>query len=206
VIGNDTAITMAGASGNFELNVMLPVMARNILESARLLATTSRLLADRCVDGIEADVDRARELAEGSPSIVTPLNRYIGYEAAAAVAKQSIKERRPIRDVVLERGHVERGELTEAQLDAALAVLAMTRPPRCREVPPDATTRHTACLGGNPPKWTEPCAGRAQVSVHLGGLPAGALNLSTSAVSGSARRSRRRRACRRSCGCTSAPT
>jgi fumarate hydratase class II len=130
VIGNDTAITMAGASGNFELNVMLPVMARNILESARLLATTSRLLADRCVDGIEADVDRARELAEGSPSIVTPLNRYIGYEAAAAVAKQSIKERRPIRDVVLERGHVERGELTEAQLDEALDVLAMTRPPR----------------------------------------------------------------------------
>jgi fumarate hydratase class II len=130
VIGNDTAITMAGASGNFELNVMLPVMARNILESARLLATTSRLLADRCVDGIEADVDRARELAEGSPSIVTPLNRYIGYEAAAAAAKQSIKERRPIRDVVLERGHVERGELTEAQLDEALDVLAMTRPPR----------------------------------------------------------------------------
>ena len=130
VIGNDTAITLAGASGNFELNVMLPVLARNILESAHLLATTSRLLADRCVDGIEADVDRARELAEGSPSIVTPLNRYIGYEAAAAVAKQSIKERRPIRDVVLERGHVERGELTEVQLDEALDVLAMTRPPR----------------------------------------------------------------------------
>jgi fumarate hydratase, class II len=130
VIGNDTAITMAGASGNFELNVMLPVLARNILESAHLLAATSRLLADRCVDGIEADVDRARELAEGSPSIVTPLNRYIGYEAASAVAKQSIKERRPIRDVVLERGHVERGELTEAQLDEALDVLAMTRPPR----------------------------------------------------------------------------
>jgi fumarate hydratase, class II len=130
VIGNDTAITMAGASGNFELNVMLPVLARNILESAHLLATTSRLLADRCVDGIDADVDRARELAEGSPSIVTPLNRYIGYEAAAVVAKQSIKERRPIRDVVLERGHVERGELTEAQLEEALDVLAMTRPPR----------------------------------------------------------------------------
>jgi len=130
VIGNDTAITVAGASGNFELNVMLPVLAKNVLESAQLLASTSRLLADRCVDGIEADVERARELAEGSPSIVTPLNRYIGYEAAAAVAKQSIKERRPIRDVVLERGHVERGELTEAQLDEALDVLAMTRPPR----------------------------------------------------------------------------
>ena len=130
VVGNDTAVTVAGAAGNFELNVMLPVMARNVLESAHLLASTSRLLADRCVDGIEADRDRARELAEGSPSIVTPLNRYIGYEAAAAVAKQSIKERRPIRDVVLERGHVERGELTEAQLDEALDVLAMTRPPK----------------------------------------------------------------------------
>jgi fumarate hydratase class II len=130
VIGNDTAITVAGASGAFELNVMLPVMARNILESVHLLAVTSRLLADRCVAGIEADRERARELAEGSPSIVTPLNRYIGYEAAAAVAKQSIAERRPIRDVVVERGHVERGELTEQQLDEALDVLAMTRPPR----------------------------------------------------------------------------
>jgi fumarate hydratase class II len=119
VIGNDTAITVAGAPGAFELNVMLPVMARNILESATLLAAASRLLADR-----------SRELAEGSPSIVTPLNRYIGYEAAAAVAKQSIKERRPIRDVVIERGHVASGELTEEQLDQALDVLAMTRPPR----------------------------------------------------------------------------
>jgi fumarate hydratase class II len=129
VIGNDTTITIAGASGAFELNVMLPVMARNILESARLLSTTSRLLADRCVQGIEADRERALELAQGSPSIVTPLNRYIGYEAAAAVAKQSIKERRPIRDIVIERGHVSSGELTEAQLDEALDVLAMTRPP-----------------------------------------------------------------------------
>jgi fumarate hydratase class II len=130
VIGNDAAITLAGASGNFELNVMLPLMARDILESATLLATTSRLLADRCVAGIEADRDRSLELAEGSPSIVTPLNRYIGYEAAAAVAKQSIKERRPIREIVIERGHVERGELTQEQRDEALDVLAMTRPPQ----------------------------------------------------------------------------
>ena len=130
VLGNDATITAAGASGAFELNVMLPVMARNILESTSLLAATARLLADRCVAGIEADRERSRELAEGSPSIVTPLNRYIGYEAAAAVAKQSIKERRPIRDVVVERGHVANGELTEAQLDEALDVLAMTRPPR----------------------------------------------------------------------------
>jgi fumarate hydratase class II len=130
VIGNDVTITTAGAAGNFELNVMLPVMAKNILESTRLLSATTRLLADRCVDGIEADVERCRELAEGSPSIVTPLNRWIGYEAAAAVAKQSVKERRSIREVVLERGHVESGELTEQQLDEALDVLGMARPER----------------------------------------------------------------------------
>ena len=87
VIGNDAAVAFAGASGNFELNVMLPVMARNLLESIRLLANVSRLLADRCVDGIVANVEHCRTLAESSPSIVTPLNRYIGYENAAAVAK-----------------------------------------------------------------------------------------------------------------------
>ncbi len=125
VIGNDVTVTTAGAAGNFELNVMLPVMARNILDSTRLLAATSRLLADRCVDGIEADPERCRELAEGSPSIVTPLNRYIGYEAAAAVVKQALKERRPIRDVVVERGHVSSGEISEEELDRQLDVLAM---------------------------------------------------------------------------------
>ncbi len=128
VIGNDTAVTVAGASGNFELNVMMPVLARNVLESLRLLSTTSRLLADRCIDGISADVERCREMAESSPSVVTPLNRYIGYEAAAKVAKQSLAERKTIRQVVLERGHVERGELTEEQLDEALDVLRMTHP------------------------------------------------------------------------------
>jgi fumarate hydratase, class II len=129
VIGNDVTITTAGAAGNFELNVMLPVLAKNILESIRLLASTSRLLADRCVDGITAEVEHARQLAESSPSIVTPLNRYIGYEAAAAVVKQAVAERRTIRDVVLDQGHVRDGRLTEAQLDEALDVLAMTRPP-----------------------------------------------------------------------------
>jgi fumarate hydratase class II len=102
-------------------------MARNVLESIRLLANVSRLLADRCVDGITANVDRCRELAESSPSIVTPLNKYIGYEEAAAVAKQALKERRTIREVVVERGHVRDGHLTEEQLDAALDVLAMAR-------------------------------------------------------------------------------
>ncbi|GAB3986610.1 class II fumarate hydratase [Actinoallomurus acanthiterrae] len=130
VIGNDAAIAFGGAAGNFELNVMLPMFARNLLESIRLLANVSRLFADRCVEGIEADADRCREYAESSPSIVTPLNRYIGYEEAAAVAKQALRERRTIREVVLERGHVDAGRLTIEQLDAALDVLAMTRPSR----------------------------------------------------------------------------
>ena len=130
VIGNDATVAFAGSSGNFELNVMLPVMARNLLESIRLLANVSRLLADRCVAGIVADVDHCRTLAESSPSIVTPLNRYIGYENAAAVAKKALKEGKTIRQVVLESGFIADGKLTEEQLDAALDVLAMTRPPQ----------------------------------------------------------------------------
>jgi fumarate hydratase class II len=128
VIGNDAAITFGGAAGSFELNVMLPMLARNILESVRLLAAISRLFADRCIDGIEADVERCREYAESSPSIVTPLNRYIGYEAAAKVAKQALAQRRTIREVVLENGYVDEGKLTVEQLDAALDVLGMTHP------------------------------------------------------------------------------
>ena len=128
VVGNDVAVAWGGGAGSFELNVMLPMLARNVLESIRLLANASRLLADRCVDGIEADVERCREYAEGSPSIVTPLNRYIGYENAAVVAKKALAERKTIREVVIEQGHVERGELTEAQLDEALDVLRMTHP------------------------------------------------------------------------------
>jgi fumarate hydratase class II len=128
VVGNDAAVAWGGGAGSFELNVMLPMLARNVLESIRLLANASRLLADRCVDGIEADVERCREYAEGSPSIVTPLNRYIGYENAAVVAKKALADRKTIREVVIEQGHVERGELTEAQLDEALDVLRMTHP------------------------------------------------------------------------------
>ncbi len=128
VVGNDAAVTAGGAAGNFELNVMLPMMARNILESIQMLANTSTLLADRCVDGITANVEHCRTLAESSPSIVTPLNRYIGYESAAAVAKSALKQGKTIRQVVIEEGYVERGDLTEAELDAALDVLSMTRP------------------------------------------------------------------------------
>ncbi|GAA2798160.1 class II fumarate hydratase [Crossiella cryophila] len=125
VIGNDGTVAFAGAAGNFELNVMMPVMARNVLESARLLAAVARLLADKVIVGAEPDVERLREYAESSPSVVTPLNRYIGYEEAAAIAKQSLKERKTIREVVLERGHVDNGKLTLAQLDEALDVLKM---------------------------------------------------------------------------------
>ncbi|GHA72170.1 class II fumarate hydratase [Streptomyces termitum] len=128
VTGNDTTVATAGASGNFELNVMIPVMARNLLESVRLLANASRLLADRTVDGVTANAERAREYAESSPSVVTPLNRYLGYEEAARIAKRSLAERKTIREVVLEAGHVERGDLTLEQLDEALDVLRMTRP------------------------------------------------------------------------------
>ncbi|MFI1385083.1 class II fumarate hydratase [Embleya sp. NPDC020886] len=128
VIGNDAAVAFGGAAGNFELNVMLPVMARNLLESIRLLDNVTRVLADRTVAGIEADVERMREYAESSPSVVTPLNRFLGYEEAARIAKQSLAERKTIRQVVIERGHVSAGRLTEAELDTALDVLGMTRP------------------------------------------------------------------------------
>jgi fumarate hydratase class II len=126
VIGNDAAITVAGASGSFELNVAMPVIARNLLESVRLLSTSSRLLAERCVDGITADAERMRRYAESSPSVVTPLNKYVGYEAAAKIAKQALAEGATIRETVIAMGYVERGELTEEQLDEALDVDSMT--------------------------------------------------------------------------------
>lgn len=128
VTGNDATVATAGAAGNFELNVMLPVIAKNLLESVRLLANASRLLADRTVDGITANVERARAYAESSPSVVTPLNKYIGYEEAAKVAKQSLKDGTTIRETVVASGYVERGDLTVEQLDEALDVLRMTRP------------------------------------------------------------------------------
>jgi fumarate hydratase class II len=128
VTGNDAAVAFGGGAGNFELNVMLPMLARNILESIRLLANVSRLFADRCIDGIIANEERCREFAESSPSIVTPLNKYIGYEEAAKVAKQALAERKTIKQVVLERGYVEAGKITAEQLDEALDVLSMTRP------------------------------------------------------------------------------
>jgi fumarate hydratase, class II len=126
VIGNDAAVAFGAAAGNFELNVMMPVIARNLLASARLLTSVLPLLADRCVSGITASADRMRRLAESSPVIVTALNRYIGYEAAARVAHEALETGQAIRSIVVARGYVERGEITEHQLDAALDVLAMT--------------------------------------------------------------------------------
>ena len=128
VVGNDATVAWAGASGNFELNVMLPVIARNVLESIRLLSTSSTLLAERCVDGITADEERMRSYAASSPSVVTPLNRYIGYENAAKVAKQALADGATIRETVIKMGFVERGEVTEEQLDEALDLASMTHP------------------------------------------------------------------------------
>jgi fumarate hydratase class II len=128
VIGNDQTVAWAGASGSFELNVAIPVMGTSLLESIRLLSNSMRLLADKTVEGLEANLDRARALAESSPSIVTPLNKLIGYENAAKIAKHSVAAGLTVREATIDLGFVERGELTLAQLDAALDVLSMTHP------------------------------------------------------------------------------
>jgi fumarate hydratase class II len=124
-IGNDAAIAFGGAAGNFELNIMLPMLARNVLESVRLLANASVLFADRCVSGITTDETRAREFAEGSPAVATALNPVLGYEEAASIAKQAVAERKSIREVVIERGHVEKGTIALEDLDRLLDVAAM---------------------------------------------------------------------------------
>jgi fumarate hydratase class II len=126
VIGNDAAVAFGGAAGNFELNVMMPVIGRNLLSSLRLTGAVVELLADKCVAGITAHPERMRALAESSPVVVTALNRYIGYEAAAAVAHEALASGASVRDVVISRGHVSRGEITAEALDAALDVRAMT--------------------------------------------------------------------------------
>ena len=128
VIGNDATVAWAGASGNFELNVAIPVMGNALLESIRLLSNSLRLLADKTVEGLEANVERARALAESSPSIVTPLNKYIGYEAAAKIAKHAVAKAITIREATIELGYVDGEKLTIEQLDKALDVLSMTKP------------------------------------------------------------------------------
>ncbi|RNE48511.1 class II fumarate hydratase [Corynebacterium alimapuense] len=130
VIGNDAAIAFGGANGHFELNVFIPMMARNVLESAKLLANTSRVFATKLVDGIEPDVERMLTLAKSSPSIVTPLNSAIGYENAAKVAKAALKEGKTIRQTVIDMGFVDDEALTEEELDKRLDVLAMANTDR----------------------------------------------------------------------------
>ena len=128
VIGNDATVAWAGATGNFELNVAIPVMGNALLESIRLLSNSLRLLADKTIKGLEANGERARALAESSPSIVTPLNRYIGYEAAAKIAKHSVAKSITVREATIELGYVDGEKLTMEQLDKALDVLSMTSP------------------------------------------------------------------------------
>jgi fumarate hydratase class II len=128
VIGNDATIAWAGASGSFELNVAIPVMGTAVLESIRLLANTMRILADKTIDGLEANVERAAAYAGMSPSIVTPLNKLIGYEAAAKIAKHSVAKGITVREAVVDLGYVERGDVTLEQLDEKLDLLSMTHP------------------------------------------------------------------------------
>lgn len=121
VIGNDAAITWAGANGNFELNVMMPVMSSNLDESIAILSSAARTLQERCVDGIEANADRARELVEKNIIVITSLNPHIGYDKGAEIAKEAFESGRNVRDVALERG-----VMTEEELDAALDLKQMT--------------------------------------------------------------------------------
>ena len=123
VMGNHTTITVAGSRGNFELNVMMPVLAQALLESIDLLANITTAFTDKCVEGIEVNTERAKELLEKNPSVATALNPYIGYDAASVVAKESAKRGVSVRDVVAEKGL-----LPEDQIDKALDVRAMTEP------------------------------------------------------------------------------
>ncbi len=128
VIGNDATIAWAGGTGSFELNVAIPVMGTALLESISLLANVSRVLADKTIDGLEANIERAAAFAGMSPSIVTPLNKIIGYEAAAKIAKHSVAEGITVREAVISLGYVDRGEITLEQLDEKLDLLSMTHP------------------------------------------------------------------------------
>ena len=121
VIGNDTAITVGGMQGNFELNVQIPLMARNLLQSIELLASASRLFAERCVEGIEANREQNEHYAEVSLTVATALNPYIGYDAATAIVKDAAASGRSLREVAREHG------VSEAVLDKALDLRDMAR-------------------------------------------------------------------------------
>ncbi|MFP3881810.1 MAG: class II fumarate hydratase [Actinomycetota bacterium] len=121
VVGNDTAVTWGGANGNFELNVMMPVIAHNLLESIELLSNAADAFAEKCVDGIEANDQRAREIVEKNAIIVTALNPHIGYDNGAKIAKEAVATGRSVRELVLEAGL-----LSEEELDEALDIKGMT--------------------------------------------------------------------------------
>ena len=123
VIGNDATITWAGANGNFELNVMMPVMAHNLLESIRILGNVADVFADKCVSGIVANRERCQELVELSMAMVTSLAPKIGYDRAAEIAKESARTGKTVREICLEQK-----VLPEAELEAALDPVAMTEP------------------------------------------------------------------------------
>jgi fumarate hydratase, class II len=122
VIGNDAAITVGGMQGHFELNVFVPLMARNLLDSIELLASASRLFAEKCVDGIEANREVAEHYAELTLSAATALNPYIGYDKAAEIVKEAASSGRPLRDVARDAG------VDEATLDEALDYRKMAKP------------------------------------------------------------------------------
>src|SRR5690606_18569744 len=122
VIGNHTAITVAGMQGNFELNVTVPLLARNLLQSIELLSSTCTLFADRCVDGIVADEEQCRRYAERTLIVATALNPYVGYDTAAEIVREAAATDRPVRDVARDRG------VDESVLDEALDLHRMTRP------------------------------------------------------------------------------
>jgi fumarate hydratase class II len=122
VIGNDAAITIGGMNGHFELNVYIPLMARNLLDSIKLLASASRLLAEKCVDGIEANRERNEAYAESTLSAATALNPHIGYDKAAEIVKEASSSGRSLREVAREAG------VDEAILDEALDYHAMAKP------------------------------------------------------------------------------
>jgi fumarate hydratase class II len=124
VMGNHATVTVAGSRGNFELNVMMPVLADALLDSIRILANVARTFTDRCVVGIEVNEERCRELLERNPSVATALNPYIGYDRAAEVAKAAAKERTSVREIVLREGVLPEG----VDLDEALDVRGMTEP------------------------------------------------------------------------------
>jgi fumarate hydratase class II len=124
VIGNDTAITIGGMQGQFELNVRIPLIARNLLQSIHILASASTMFAEKCVDGIEANREVCEHNAESTPAIATALNSHIGYDRGTEIVKEAVASRRTIREVALEKG------VDEATLDEALDLEAMAKPHR----------------------------------------------------------------------------